>query len=221
MRQGRALLGLTAEDVGLLDIGANLGLMCLPFSQAGRPVHAIEANPLNAKLLRESAQLNGFSGLRVHEFAVSDKSGEVEFHPSGPFGAIAGDHFRPELKRIKVKSIRLDDWTEDIGSNIVVKMDIEGSEVNALNGMRRFLARRDYPPLFVESNPFCLKWFHATPGTLMQTIGSMGYEIHVARLTRWFPWRAQFRYERPTDPQRNVVENLLCVRAGDSRVRVG
>lgn len=217
VREAYGLLAITAPDVGLLDLGGNLGLFSLPFAAAGRVTHAFEANPANAALLRESARVNGFTNLAVHEYAVSDHSGLISFHPAGPFGSVAGWHTQGK-EIMPVEAIRLDDWKQEIGSRIVVKIDIEGSEHAAISGMSRFLADHNYPPLFVESNIHCLAWFGKTPQELKAVIRSMGYEIYVTSLSRWMRWRNRLEIREPFEPQCRILENLLCVWPGDDRV---
>jgi FkbM family methyltransferase len=217
VREAQSLLAMTAPDVGLLDLGGNIGLFALPFASAGREVHSFEANPENAALLRDSATANGFKNLTVHECAVSDRTGTISFHPAGPYGSVAGQHTQDKMV-IPVKVIRLDDWEQKVGKRIVLKIDIEGSETAALSGMARFLADHDYPPLLVESNKLCLSWFDKTPEDLKVQIRDMGYKIYVTHLSLWRRWTRPFELKAPAEPQSCMLENLLCVRSGDDRV---
>lgn len=224
LREGLRLLSATAADVGLLDIGANIGLISLVFAARDRDVSAIEANPINAALLRESAVRNGFGRLRIHEMAVSDRTGTLEFASHGPFGHVISGASPGAAAVTRVPAMRLDDWPAagEVSARVLVKMDIEGHEPAALRGMTRFLEERRFPPLFVESNAHCLPWFGESPQSLATVVEELGYAVHIVRSSRWPPWGHGMRLHPWNSGmhQTATVENLLCVRPGDDRVIV-
>ncbi len=204
-----------APDVALVDIGANVGCFSLVFATRGHVVQAIEASPTNANLLSASVSANDLPQLKVHNVAVSDTTAKISFCEAGPFGYVASDGTPPRPSTTEVDAVALDDWApiQQVSDRVFVKMDIEGHEIHALRGMRRFLEQRKLPPLFVESNGHCLNWFHAAPATLCRQLEELGYTL--------------FRYEAPSvrvwspqEPQIRVVENLLCVQLPDDRIKL-
>ena len=125
----------------ILDIGAFEGEYALAArrANAATDIYAFEPNPQSAKLLRSTLEQH-----RIHvvEAAVSDKDGRLPFLFSAAESQIApttpssngGGEIRP------VAAIKLDTW---VATNRVVpslmKIDVEGAEVNILRGARRIL----------------------------------------------------------------------------------
>ena len=125
-----------------IDIGANFGIYSIFVAQrtnCGRIV-AFEPDRRSYDQLLENLRLNGLAGrVETHPVAVSDRTGEVpfEFGPdthnvlSKVGSAGAGAH--------SVVSARLDDVIAVQGERIALKIDIEGHELVALEGMRALL----------------------------------------------------------------------------------
>src|SRR5437868_2563097 len=59
------LLQMVRPGHRVLDLGANIGLFCLPLAAMGCQVVAVEASPRNAELLQASITCNRLSNLRV------------------------------------------------------------------------------------------------------------------------------------------------------------
>jgi FkbM family methyltransferase len=139
-----------------IDIGANIGVMTfLAASLVGASgrVIAVEPNPANVQLLYRSIVLNGFTNVEVLPLAASNTrsvfslTGRSNTHLVGPREPAAGGHF--------VQSIALDQWLGDLPRLDFVKLDIEGHEPPALEGMWQ-LVTRYRPTLLTEFNPRCL-----------------------------------------------------------------
>jgi FkbM family methyltransferase len=224
VRQSLGLLSLAAPDLSLLELGAHIGLFALVFAASGRRVAAVEASPQNFELLRASARANGLGELDVHNLAVSDRDGVLEFHQHGPYGFVTTERTPDAGTALQVPCIRLDSWQPPvpISDRVLVKIDVEGHELHALDGMREFLKARRLPPLFIESNAHCLNWDRATPETLRDKLLGLGYRVYFCRRAWLRPWSRDFELYawEPGQWQANTVENLLCVVPGDERVRL-
>ena len=143
------------------DVGANTGVYSLIATTVrGVDVHAFEAYPPVADLLRENLALNR-SGRRVHfvEAAASDVVGEIQFfvpQESGPIETSSSTEagFREGSVPITVSATTLDAYWESIGSPAVaaVKLDVEGAEHRVLAGARRLVAAAR-PVVFYEVLP--------------------------------------------------------------------
>jgi FkbM family methyltransferase len=119
-------------DPVIIDCGANIGFATLSFKlQYPRAiVHAFEANPLVADLMRANMATNGFTDVQVHEVALSDKEGELTFYISEDAGTLLGSVL-PERgggKAMQVKATRLSQRMAAMERIDVVKMDVEGAE---------------------------------------------------------------------------------------------
>jgi tRNA G37 N-methylase Trm5 len=70
-------LQLLRDDGTLIDLGANIGTVCLPVAASGRRVIAVEMNPRNVLKLALAALVNRFPNLRIVQAAVTDTDGVV------------------------------------------------------------------------------------------------------------------------------------------------
>ena len=174
------LLGLlqTIVPVGgrVLDLGAHVGTFSLAAAALGYEVLAVEASPRNAALLQASIEANEFRQIRLIHAAVSDRSGSLEFCANGPWGFVSTG--RTVVPTVRVPAVTAEQILDDHGWDRVdfVKIDIEGSEVAALEGMKQLLRGPDSPPLFVESNGHTLAFFDQTPNTLKKCLKQFGYK---------------------------------------------
>ncbi len=173
----------------VLDLGAHVGMFSLTAAATGCSVLAVEASPTNAQVLRSAALRNGFHDLHVVNAVVSDSPGTVQFISDGPWGHIA---WEASGATIAVPAVTVDELLAEIGWDSVsfVKLDVEGSEIQALAGMRQLLGRPDAPPVLFESNGHTLAMAGATAQELISAFGDLGYVTYLLderRLTRIEP----------------------------------
>jgi FkbM family methyltransferase len=148
-----AMLGSLVGKGGVaIDIGANEGIYAYAMSELGATVHAFEANPAFAdfatRMLGQRA--------RVHQLALSNETGQASF-----FIPLAEDsselHLAGNLKNshsqferqsvIKVEVRTLDSF--GLTNVQLIKVDVEGSELEVLEGARATILR-DHPALLLE-----------------------------------------------------------------------
>lgn len=130
-----------------IDAGACYGDTALWMAASSRDarVHAFELMPGNRTVLAANLALNPKLRNRivVCDAPLSDKSGEMYYVRDGRAGAAISqdaDDFTPVAT---VESLSIDDYVADNGLPSVdfIKMDIEGSEYDALLGARDTIAR--------------------------------------------------------------------------------
>lgn len=166
------------EQSNILDIGGHIGTLgALCCSLTKGKVISIEADPGNFAYLKENKELNGFDNWEVLNYAAGATNGTIDICVNGPSSHVYNGEVPEET--ISVPVVRLDDLIRyDIQ---VVKMDIEGSEISAIQGMERIL--ESGPVVIFEVNGFCLKWFQQTPNDLIKAFEEFGYRIFVIRDT--------------------------------------
>jgi len=152
---------LRPDDV-FVDVGANVGYFTLLASQlvgTGGAVVAIEAFPLTNAALRRNVVANGANNVRVENVAVWKSSGEVVV-----FGAsdriVGGTTLDPAWAdrwsfdtQVAVSAAPLSGLLSDdeVSRAAVLKVDVEGSELEALEGMEPLLPRlRDDVAIVIE-----------------------------------------------------------------------
>lgn len=136
-----------------VDVGANCGLYTRELARLSRRVHAFEPSRQMADILRHTSAAN----VQVHEIALSDREGEADLIiPQGEQGAVHGlASLEPQLAlsaksciALNVPLARLDAVVrEDVA---FVKIDVEGHELNVLNGSVALL-ERSRPVFLVEA----------------------------------------------------------------------
>ena len=148
-----AMLGSLVGKGGVaVDIGANEGVYAYALSELGAIVHAFEANPTFADSARRSLGARA----TVHQLALSNDTGHASF-----FVPLAEDgselHLAGNLKNshsqfdrqtvIKVEVRTLDSFA--LTGVQLIKVDVEGSELEVLAGARETILR-DHPALLLE-----------------------------------------------------------------------
>jgi FkbM family methyltransferase len=153
-------LSLLRPGMTVLDVGANVGMYTLLGARrvgpAGR-VHAFEPTPRVATALRRNVALNGLDNVIINEAAVGAVAGTATFflQEASDRNTLGGGVGTP----MEVKTITLDGYvtTAGVAKVDVMKMDVEGAEVAALQGGRELFSREEAPVLFLEVNPEALE----------------------------------------------------------------
>ena len=137
-----------------LDIGANIGLTTLPYASKGWKVIAFEPLEKNIQVLRANLWINGIkeSDVTVVEAAVGDRGGVIPFFvPEGrednsaTIESVADLNVQTgNVKKILVPSITIDKYIMSANPELkqhiqLIKIDVQGHEINVLEGMRQFL----------------------------------------------------------------------------------
>lgn len=139
----------------VIDAGANFGQMAIAFSHAvgsAGEVHALEANAALADLCRRNVAECARPNVVVHGKAAWNESGATLTFPEsdrGRFGSSGGHPVDPSGSRgQKVETLALDDLP--LRSRVsAIKIGIQGSDLRALQGARRLVAR-DRPAIVFE-----------------------------------------------------------------------
>ncbi len=161
----------------VVDLGANIGYFtCLLAKIVGEggKVFAFEPDPRNLKLLRRNIQENNYKNVIIADKAVSDVNGSCTLYSSQKkFGANrifeSKKNQTQDFIPIKSETICLDDYFEK--QNLLkkidfIKIDIEGSEFRAFNGMKKILELNNNLKIFTEIAP-----------SLLEDAGSSGKQV--------------------------------------------
>jgi FkbM family methyltransferase len=175
----------------LVDIGAHIGTFSVPVSLAtGCEVVAFEAQRVLAQLLGANFVINGIDRATVKNVILAEPEHpatmsipRVDYATPGNFGAYSVDGklfdqmSMPRLaslggtERVEVRS--LDEFA--LEQVALIKIDVEGKELDVLRGALETLARNQYPPLLFEA--WRDEWWAEERRELMQFVKALGYEI--------------------------------------------
>lgn len=165
-----------------IDLGANIGLHSfVALASGAEKVISVECHPRTVQYLRKGAMANGWptNRYRIVFAAASDKSGQLLAIKGCP-GNMGGAQVTHATKGSRstthtVKSLSVDDLASDIRSatNILIKLDLEGHEPEAVRGMTQILKDDRVKCLLIEINPLA-----RDPRTLrlmLESLLQMGY----------------------------------------------
>lgn len=114
------------------DIGAAVGTYSILAAKKSKHITAFEPEPTNAARLRENADLNDLDNITVREIALSATNGTTQMKTSD--GAVgAGAHHVDSKGEFEVTIQRGADL--DSPNPTVIKIDVEGHEVEVLDGL--------------------------------------------------------------------------------------
>jgi FkbM family methyltransferase len=134
------------------DIGAHIGFFTILASQAvgssGR-VHAFEPMPRNRGRLEKTIQLNDAANVTVHDVAVSGSDGQALLHAHATTAMWTLVAERGETDGVNVVCRTIDSLANDLGDPAVIKVDVEGAELEVLRGGLATI-QRSAPTLVVE-----------------------------------------------------------------------
>ncbi len=165
------------------DLGANVGYTVLLLARAVGPagrVVAFEPLPGNLDRLRQAVALNGLDPqIDIVPAAVGARveAGSFLVHVSGGMGRLEDGAGRTDgfVSKIPVDVIALDDFVFGRGHPppSLVKIDLEGGEVQALRGMTRLL-RQSRPTLLIELHS-------GSAHDVIELLGESGYTPSLMR----------------------------------------
>jgi FkbM family methyltransferase len=168
----------------VLDLGSHVGTFAIGAAAMGRHVTAVDASALHSALLRHSIAINHFESMTVRQAAISEQSGSVRYAGDNLFGAV--DFSGAATGTIAVPACGVDRLVEETGGQPVafIKMDIEGSEIDALRSGRRTLTR-DGPLILFESNGTMLGKAGHSVADLRHLFAELGYRVFRIEGERW------------------------------------
>ncbi len=142
------------EGMIFFDIGANVGYYTLLGARcvgsSGRVV-ALEPNPIVAAILRRNTHINSMKNVEIVQGAASRACGNVRLGRAGSSSYASGLHCENPVDWIEVRGYSLDALASELQIPAVdlVKLDVEGAEVETIEGMTKILDV-DRPKVLME-----------------------------------------------------------------------
>ena len=157
----------------VLDIGAHIGTLTIPFAGKAKKVYAFEPTPTTRSYLEKNIALNNLQNVTVFPFALGSKNTEAFVHVTS--NVDAGQNTLSEKEGVPVPVRRLDDLVEKAD---LIKIDVEGFECEVFEGGRKLLTTQR-PAIFSEIN-FGQLWNHdSSPAKVEALLHEMGYDIYL------------------------------------------
>ncbi len=143
----------------VLDIGANIGYYASLLSQLvgekGK-VHCFEPDKQNFEHLQKT--VSGLKNTRINNTAVGPRTETLKIYTSKNLNV---DHrtYKPEEydQEIEIQAVSIDDYLGNTTTIDFIKMDIQGFEMQAIQGMQKTLENNPSLKLISEFWPYGLK----------------------------------------------------------------
>ena len=175
---------LVRPGMTIFDIGAHVGYYSLLAAKLAGPtgrVHSFEPDPDNYSLLTKNVEENAYTTITAINQGAAADSGVRELFISGLDN---GRHsiYRQDLPQkgsVPISTTTVDEYWISQGSPTVdlVKMDVEGAELDVFKGMEALLDGCRDIKLIVELNPALLKSAQVEPAELLNLIRSKGFSL--------------------------------------------
>lgn len=207
------LLEQAVEDGGaLIDVGANIGSICLPFA-AQRPtwnVTAIEAHRAIASILAANALTNGLHNVDVLAAAAGPGRRVVDFpnpalRDQRNWGTVSFyDKAKGPVETTPLAMVTLDEIAPP--NTRLIKIDVEGFEPPVLAGAKKLIT--EIQPIWLVEAVYVDQ-----RASVIETFQAAGYDV------RWFyaPFVTIKSHKGEAPPDPTVGDsNVVCVPPGKS-----
>ncbi|MEY2720019.1 MAG: hypothetical protein RLZZ273_1385 [Bacteroidota bacterium] len=203
-----------------LDVGAQMGYLTLAMATSAdrqTVVHSFEPELNNAERFRENIKLNDLTNVTLHQTAVSTVDGMLKLYLSNDRNA--GTHSTVYIESnvstefVEIPSVRLDSFvnTHRLTSIDMIKIDVEGAEIDVINGAINVLI--EHKPIIITELSDRLQQARGQTcrefKELMLDYGYQAYSINDNGTLQPCPLQAQ-----------HVNDNIVFVHA-ESRLRPG
>lgn len=171
----------------VLDIGANIGFYaCIVSDLVGEKgkVHCFEPDLKNFEYLKRA--MKGRNNAVLNQNAVGAKTETLKFYSSPNLNV---DHrsYEPEVYNAvtEVQALAIDTYLQKYGNSVqVIKMDIQGFEMQAMSGMKACLETNPNIQLISEFWPYGLRTAGSSLIQYFETLQSYGFIVYLMEKER-------------------------------------
>ncbi|MHA1491431.1 MAG: FkbM family methyltransferase [Promethearchaeota archaeon] len=144
---------LVKPGMTILDIGTNKGYFTLLSAKKMKDegeILSFEPHPENYYWIKKSISANGYKSIKLFQIALFNKNGEMRLFE----GSKSGHHSlvrNKDLGSITIPTKKLDDILADqkISRVDLIKIDVEGAEIQVLEGANNLLTQQS-PKLLID-----------------------------------------------------------------------
>ena len=169
--------------LAIYDLGAFHGILTLFYASRSAQVIAYEPNELNFGRLVENIRLNNLTNVQVRKLGVgAQPSVSTLFYDRAMAGGgtLNTGATGPLSQQVEVTTLDRDIARFALPAPDLIKIDIEGWELEALKGARETLAAR-HPALFLEMHGDTLREKQRKIGEIVEFLRDAGYQsiLHI------------------------------------------
>jgi len=164
------------------DLGANFGMFTLVggklVGSKGR-VFCFEPHPTIAEVLLQNIKINELNNVHLIQKAASEKSGIASFIPqNNTMGHLVSSinelptQYKHASSSFQVPTVSLDDFIQNNPQPDVIKIDVEGAEINVLMGAQKLFTSKRQPVILIELHS------QSVIGKAHELLSSYGYMFY-------------------------------------------
>ncbi len=170
-----------ASGMTAIDVGADTGYYTLLFAKRVRRlgrVIAFEPIPSARKVLEDNIRLNGYTNVTVCDFALFSSNGLVALESPRILSRIDPTKTTNIKTGISIRTRTFDECVSELEVQRIdlVKIDVEGAELDVLLGMKNSLDKY-HPALLIEVHPDHIGHFGHSIEHLVRFLEDMEYSI--------------------------------------------
>jgi FkbM family methyltransferase len=175
----QAFIKTVPGKICLLDVGAHYGIFSLVFAKRPNTVaFALEPSSSTYKMLRYHQQANPDCNIKPFQLALGAFEGKLQMQQDGThLVAVSTEDLIPETL-LEIDVTTLDTFVQQ--QNIVpdvIKIDVEGFELNVLRGGAAFLSQNN-PLIFLEIHPNFLNKNGDSVDELISFLFELNYKFY-------------------------------------------
>jgi FkbM family methyltransferase len=176
----KLLVNLSKHADVVFDVGANVGVISVILAKKMKPgsvIHSFEPAPISFKYMADTARVQqGNAKIIANNYAISSSNGKLHFTNDGDS---CTNHISdgPQAGTIAVEAVTLD-WFCQTNNVVpqVIKVDVEGAEYWALEGMQKMLKNNNVQVLMEIYQGFLMD--HNITGEMFaHVINGIGYKV--------------------------------------------
>jgi FkbM family methyltransferase len=149
-----------------VDIGANIGQHSLFASQVvgnSGQVISFEPIPRIYEQFKKSVDVNHFKNIDVYNLGCGSKEEVLEIFSAANVGASSIIDSSRDTDKEKIKLVTADSILEKYGNVSFIKIDVEGYEYFAMQGLEKTI-KKYRPKMLIEYSPFYYRLFDSSHG---------------------------------------------------------
>lgn len=187
-----------------IDVGANIGTICVPVALSGSNVIAVELLPANCLRLFLAAIHNQLPNLRIVQAASTSENCLLPYGGSEAWGHIVpgGERIAVGLSLDTIVDFQLLCEASFVRAPVVVKIDVEGHELEVLQGACELLDR--YRPLVIFESIEMADADKTRTRAVKSLLTARGYSLYLQRGSILIP-------RGVTDLQEGLVSDFLAI----------
>jgi FkbM family methyltransferase len=182
------LLGRLAPEGICFDVGAHIGIWTVPLA-LGYPraqVHSFEGSPSTFITLQNNIARNRITNVTLVQAAACNRSGTVSFQmPGGSiWGRIASTGNSRgrynQAEKVDVPALELAEYCRSKHINCIefCKVDVEGAEVEVLEGLAPMLKSHNVKNIWIEIDDVNLSDFGYSVSELYDVLAEYRYDLY-------------------------------------------